>query len=67
MQGLPAFTHKYIYINIAKNLIIQQTREARSARQLIGEQSEPHTYHTAAKNLRHIYIYICDRARENLP
>ena len=44
MQGLPAFTHKYIYINIAKNLI--------------GEQSEPHTYRTAAKNLRHIYIYI---------
>ena len=25
---------------------------------IIGEQSEPHTYRTAAKNLRHIYIYV---------
>ena len=25
---------------------------------IIGEQSEPHTYRTAEKNLRHIYIYI---------
>ena len=25
---------------------------------VIGEQSEPHTYRTAEKNLRHIYIYI---------
>ena len=25
---------------------------------LIGEQSEPHTYRTAEKNIRHIYIYI---------
>ena len=25
---------------------------------IIGEQSEPHTYCTAEKNLRHIYIYI---------
>ena len=25
---------------------------------IFGEQSEPHTYRTAEKNLRHIYIYI---------
>ena len=25
---------------------------------IIGEQSEPHTYRTAEKNLRHIYIYV---------
>ena len=25
---------------------------------IIGEQSEPHTYRTAEKNIRHIYIYI---------
>ena len=25
---------------------------------IIVEQSEPHTYRTAEKNLRHIYIYI---------
>ena len=25
---------------------------------IIGEQSEPHTYRTAEKNLRHIYIII---------
>ena len=25
----------------------------------IGERREPHTYRTAAKNLRYIYIYIC--------
>ena len=25
---------------------------------IIGERSEPHTYRTVGKNLRHIYIYI---------
>ena len=25
---------------------------------LIGERSEPHTYRTVGKNLRHIYIYV---------
>ena len=25
---------------------------------IIGERSEPHTYRTVAKNLRHIYIYM---------
>ena len=25
---------------------------------LIGERSEPHTYRTMGKNLRHIYIYV---------
>ena len=29
-----------------------------SIQYIIGEQSEPHTYRTAEKNLRHIYIYI---------
>ena len=24
----------------------------------IGERSEPHTYRTVGKNLRHIYIYV---------
>ena len=25
---------------------------------IIGERSEPHTYRTVGKNLRHIYIYV---------
>ena len=25
---------------------------------IIGERSEPHTYRTVGKNLRHIYIYM---------
>ena len=25
---------------------------------VIGERSEPHTYRTVGKNLRHIYIYV---------
>ena len=31
----------------------------RKALRLIGERSEPHTYRTVGKNIRHIYIYIC--------
>ena len=27
-------------------------------RRIIGERSEPHTYRTVGKNLRHIYIYV---------
>ena len=30
----------------------------RKALRLIGERSEPHTYRTVGKNLRHIYIYV---------
>ena len=29
-----------------------------NAANIIGERSEPHTYRTVGKNLRHIYIYV---------
>ena len=38
--------------------IVQKTRTREYKNYLIGEQSEPHTYRTAEKNIRHIYIYI---------
>ena len=31
---------------------------ARRSVNIIGERSEPHTYRTVGKNLRHIYIYV---------
>ena len=33
-------------------------RRASGGPRLIGERSEPHTYRTVGKNLRHIYIYV---------
>ena len=41
------FVAVIIYINYTIDLFL-----------VIGERSEPHTYRTVGKNLRHIYIYI---------
>ena len=32
--------------------------EGNNSGTVIGERSEPHTYRTVGKNLRHIYIYV---------
>ena len=29
-----------------------------NSRRIIGERSEPHTYRTVGKKIRHIYIYV---------
>ena len=45
-------THTHTHIHT------RQHRCAHAHRRLIGERSEPHTYRTVGKNLRHIYIYV---------
>ena len=52
------------FYNILQTLLIEHSRsfkkiEIREYKNyLIGERSEPHTYRTVGKNLRHIYIYV---------
>ena len=51
--------YRRVIINLQQYRVRRNPRaQRRSVLILVGEQSEPHTYRTAAKNLRHIYIYV---------
>ena len=47
-----------IYIANVTQRTFEIVQKNRDHANIIGERGEPHTYRTAAKNLRHIYIYI---------
>ena len=38
--------------------VSEQVLNPKRGLKIIGERSEPHTYRTVGKNLRHIYIYV---------
>ena len=44
--------------NQRSNVIIIAGKEGGARERIIGKRSEPHTYRTVGKNLRHIYIYV---------
>ena len=68
--SLPLRRHSRIQSQLAtlvKRYSVPRTWKSRDSRAravdarstfLIGERSEPHTYRTVGKNLRHIYIYV---------
>ena len=51
-------THTHTYTHTCTHDNYNNPRCAHAHRGLIGERSEPHTYRTVGKNLRHIYIYV---------
>ena len=53
-----------IYIANVTQRTFEIVPKNRDHANIIGERREPHTYRTAAKNLRHIYIYIYTVYRE---
>ena len=53
-----AVTSRRNVVNQRSNVIIIARKEGGAWERIIGERSEPHTYRTVGKNLRHIYIYV---------
>ena len=54
MHFKTTFAIKYVQIQF----FYRKAQNVKYNRHIIGERSEPHTYRTVGKNLRHIYIYI---------
>ena len=52
LQYIANVTHRTFEI------VQKKSRSHEYKNYLIGERSEPHTYRTVGKNLRHIYIYV---------
>ena len=54
MHFKTTFAIKYVRIQF----FYRKAQNVKYNRHIIGERSEPHTYRTVGKNLRHIYIYV---------